>query len=43
MIMLKIEGLGIGADGAGKSTILKSISGLVPLTAGPIEFSGEKI
>jgi branched-chain amino acid transport system ATP-binding protein len=33
----------IGANGAGKSTILKSISGLVPLTAGSIEFSGEKI
>jgi branched-chain amino acid transport system ATP-binding protein len=33
----------IGANGAGKSTILKSISGLVALTAGSIEFSGEKI
>ena len=33
----------IGANGAGKSTILKSISGLVALTAGSIEFSGEEI
>lgn len=33
----------IGANGAGKSTILKSISGLIPLTEGLIKFSGEKI
>jgi branched-chain amino acid transport system ATP-binding protein len=33
----------IGANGAGKSTILKSISGLVPLKSGVIEFSGKKI
>lgn len=33
----------IGANGAGKSTILKSISGLVPLRSGSIEFSGKKI
>ncbi len=33
----------IGANGAGKSTILKSISGLVPLKSGEIEFSGKKI
>ena len=33
----------IGANGAGKSTILKSISGLVPLKTGEIEFRGEKI
>ncbi|MBN2061348.1 MAG: ABC transporter ATP-binding protein [Deltaproteobacteria bacterium] len=33
----------IGANGAGKSTILKSISGLIPLKSGSIEFSGAKI
>jgi len=33
----------IGANGAGKSTILKSISGLVPLKAGEIVYSGKKI
>ena len=33
----------IGANGAGKSTILKSISGLIPLRSGTIEFSGGKI
>jgi branched-chain amino acid transport system ATP-binding protein len=33
----------IGANGAGKSTILKAISGLVPLHSGEIEFSGIKI
>jgi branched-chain amino acid transport system ATP-binding protein len=33
----------IGANGAGKSTILKSISGLVTLKSGEIEFSGKKI
>jgi branched-chain amino acid transport system ATP-binding protein len=33
----------IGANGAGKSTILKAISGLVPLYSGEIEFLGNKI
>lgn len=33
----------IGANGAGKSTILKAISGLVPLYSGAIEFLGNKI
>lgn len=33
----------IGANGAGKSTILKSISGLIQPRSGLIEFSGEKI
>ena len=33
----------IGANGAGKSTILKSISGLIPLKNGSIEFVGKKI
>jgi branched-chain amino acid transport system ATP-binding protein len=33
----------IGANGAGKSTILKAISGLVPLRSGQIEFSGKQI
>ncbi|MBA7573590.1 High-affinity branched-chain amino acid transport ATP-binding protein LivF [subsurface metagenome] len=33
----------IGANGAGKSTILKAISGLVPLYSGGIEFLGKKI
>jgi branched-chain amino acid transport system ATP-binding protein len=33
----------IGANGAGKSTILKAISGLVRLHSGEIEFSGKKI
>jgi len=33
----------IGANGAGKRTILKAISGLVPLHSGEIEFSGIKI
>ena len=33
----------IGANGAGKSTMLKAISGLVPLYSGEIEFSGQKI
>jgi branched-chain amino acid transport system ATP-binding protein len=33
----------IGANGAGKSTILKAVSGLVPLYSGEIEFLGEKI
>lgn len=33
----------IGANGAGKSTILKAISGVVPLTSGEITFMGKKI
>jgi branched-chain amino acid transport system ATP-binding protein len=33
----------IGANGAGKSTILKAISGLVPLYSGEIEFFGQQI
>ncbi len=33
----------IGANGAGKSTILNSISGLVPLAAGKITFLGDTI
>ena len=33
----------IGANGAGKSTILKAISGLVPLTSGEVEFLGKEI
>jgi branched-chain amino acid transport system ATP-binding protein len=33
----------IGANGAGKSTILKAISGLVPLSSGGVEFLGEEI
>lgn len=33
----------IGANGAGKSTILKAISGLVPVTSGEIWFQGRRI
>lgn len=33
----------IGANGAGKSTILKAISGLVPLRSGSIEIDGRRI
>ncbi len=33
----------IGANGAGKSTTLRSISGIVPIRAGKIEFNGEEI
>ena len=33
----------IGANGAGKTTALNTISGLVPRTAGTIEFEGESI
>ena len=33
----------IGSNGAGKSTVLKALSGLVPLTSGEIFFCGEKI
>jgi branched-chain amino acid transport system ATP-binding protein len=33
----------VGSNGAGKSTILKTISGLLPLSGGSIEFEGEPI
>lgn len=33
----------IGANGAGKSTILKAISGVIPLHSGEIEFMGKRI
>jgi branched-chain amino acid transport system ATP-binding protein len=33
----------IGANGAGKSTVLRALSGLRPLTSGEIEFLGKKI
>ena len=33
----------IGANGAGKSTMLKAITGLVPLRSGSIEFDGKRI
>jgi branched-chain amino acid transport system ATP-binding protein len=33
----------IGANGAGKSTILKALSGLVPLSSGEIWFQGRRI
>jgi branched-chain amino acid transport system ATP-binding protein len=33
----------IGANGAGKSTIIKAISGLVSLSSGEIHFSGKRI
>jgi len=33
----------IGANGAGKSTILKALSGLVPLTSGEVWFLGRRI
>jgi branched-chain amino acid transport system ATP-binding protein len=33
----------IGANGAGKSTILRALSGLVPLTSGEIMFKGNRI
>jgi branched-chain amino acid transport system ATP-binding protein len=33
----------IGANGAGKSTILRTLSGLVPLTSGEIRFLGNSI
>jgi branched-chain amino acid transport system ATP-binding protein len=33
----------IGANGAGKSTILKAISGLVTVSSGIVEFSGKEI
>ena len=33
----------IGANGAGKSTILKALSGLTPLSCGEIRFAGQRI
>ena len=33
----------LGANGAGKSTFARAISGLVPLTAGRVEFDGQDI
>lgn len=33
----------LGANGAGKSTTLRSISGLVPISRGSIEFMGQRI
>ncbi len=33
----------IGANGAGKSTMLKAISGLLPVASGSIEFAGRRI
>ncbi len=33
----------IGANGAGKSTILKALAGLVPIQAGEIHFNGESL
>jgi len=33
----------IGANGAGKSTVMKAVSGLVPLSSGEIQFLGKKI
>ena len=33
----------IGANGAGKTTMLKTISGLIRPTAGRIEFDGQNI
>ena len=33
----------LGANGAGKSTALRALSGLVPLTGGEIQFDGQRI
>ena len=33
----------IGANGAGKTTSLRSVSGLLPLSAGQIRFEGQRI
>ena len=33
----------IGANGAGKSTILRALSGLIPLVSGEIHFAGQRI
>ena len=33
----------LGANGAGKSTVLKALSGLIPIAAGEIRFDGERV
>jgi branched-chain amino acid transport system ATP-binding protein len=33
----------VGANGAGKSTVLKAVMGLVPLAAGAVEFGGRRL
>ena len=33
----------VGANGAGKSTILKAVMGLVPITAGTVEFGDQRL
>ena len=33
----------IGANGSGKTTILRALTGLVPLTSGEIRFNGKRI
>jgi branched-chain amino acid transport system ATP-binding protein len=33
----------IGANGAGKSTILRAVSGLVPLDGGDVRFLGQRV
>ena len=33
----------LGANGAGKSTTLKALSGLIPISAGEIRFAGERV
>ena len=33
----------IGANGAGKSTILRAVSGLTPLTSGEVRFADQRI
>ena len=33
----------VGANGAGKSTILKAVMGLVPITAGTVEFGDRRL
>jgi branched-chain amino acid transport system ATP-binding protein len=33
----------VGANGAGKSTILKAVMGLIPITAGTVEFGGQRL
>ena len=33
----------VGANGAGKSTVLKAMMGMVPLTSGSVFFKGQRI
>ena len=33
----------VGANGAGKSTILKAVMGLIPITTGTVEFGGQRL